>query len=171
MIEHGEPLVVSDVRGDKRFNQQIDRLTGFSTESIIALPMRCGERTTGVVEIINFADDISFGEEKVRLLQAFVDQASVALENLIERLVVLNQKDDLDVADLPPEYREPRRLTSTVDDDADIKKYQDALRENRIEIIRNALVHTNENQAAAAKLLKIQPSYLCKMIKDLGMRE
>jgi DNA-binding NtrC family response regulator len=93
------------------------------------------------------------------------------LENLIERLVVLNQKDELDVADLPPEYRELRRLTSTVDDDADIKNYQDALREKRIEIIRNALVHTTGNQAAAARLLKIQPSYLCKMIKDLGMRE
>jgi transcriptional regulator with PAS, ATPase and Fis domain len=118
--------------------------------------------------------------QKVKSLTASVLQALMKfhwpgnvreLENLIERLVVLNQKDELDVADLPPEYRELRRLTSTVDDDADIKNYQDALREKRIEIIRNALVHTTGNQTAAAKLLKIQPSYLCKMIKDLGMRE
>jgi diguanylate cyclase (GGDEF)-like protein len=81
VADHGETLLLPDVRADPRFSARIDQATGFATRSIVAVPLRTGDRMVGVIEIINALDERQFTEEDVRVLEAFADFAAVAIEN------------------------------------------------------------------------------------------
>ena len=50
----GEPLVIQDVKQDKRHFGNIDQATGFTTQDMIALPLKHWEgHTIGVLEVMN----------------------------------------------------------------------------------------------------------------------
>ncbi len=50
----GEPIVIQDVKGDQRHFGQIDQDTGFTTEDMIALPLKHWEgHPIGVLEVMN----------------------------------------------------------------------------------------------------------------------
>lgn len=78
----GEVVNIRDAYADARFNPEVDRLTGFRTRSILAMPLRNTEgRVVGVTQMINKRGDAAFTAEDEQLLQAFSAQAAVALEN------------------------------------------------------------------------------------------
>lgn len=76
----GRPLVVADVRADPRWDSGMDRRTGFTTRSILAVPMKSAGRVLGVIEVINKRRG-RFGEPDRGVLEAFAAQAAIALEN------------------------------------------------------------------------------------------
>eukprot|EP01060_Flectonema_neradi_P033902 TRINITY_DN57_c6_g1_i1.p1 TRINITY_DN57_c6_g1~~TRINITY_DN57_c6_g1_i1.p1 ORF type:complete len:868 (+),score=212.00 TRINITY_DN57_c6_g1_i1:108-2711(+) len=78
----GEPLNIPDAYADPRFNQSIDKKTGYRTCSMLCMPMidRKGE-VLGVTQMINKKSGSSFGKNDQRLLAAFSAQAAVAIEN------------------------------------------------------------------------------------------
>lgn len=84
---NSKSLVIPDARGDPRWDSRMDKLSGFVTRSILAVPMRTQDRVTGVIEVINKSAG-DFSPDDVRLLEAFAAQAAVALENarLVEGL-------------------------------------------------------------------------------------
>lgn len=49
----GQPMAVDDVAEAEGFYGGVDELTNFSTQSILATPLRVGEETVGVLEFIN----------------------------------------------------------------------------------------------------------------------
>ncbi|MGH9901122.1 MAG: GAF domain-containing protein [Pyrinomonadaceae bacterium] len=49
----GQPLVVADVRQESAFYSEVDRVTGYSTQTILATPLQCEGETVGVLEFIN----------------------------------------------------------------------------------------------------------------------
>jgi sigma-B regulation protein RsbU (phosphoserine phosphatase) len=81
VLKHGKAAVVNDVRKDKRFYAQIDRGSGFSTRSILAVPLRIRDRAIGVVEVINKRGGAGFSARDEETAGALAAQAAVAIEN------------------------------------------------------------------------------------------
>ncbi len=53
VLRHGQPLIVNDVRADERFSPDLDRETGFTTESVLSVPVIGRGKVLGVFEILN----------------------------------------------------------------------------------------------------------------------
>lgn len=81
VLKHGKAAVVNDARKDKRFYAQIDRGSGFSTRSILAVPLRIRDRAIGVVEVINKRGGGGFSARDEETAGALAAQAAVAIEN------------------------------------------------------------------------------------------
>lgn len=79
VAEKLEPLVIKDVRADKRFFSGVDKQTGFITESMIAVPLIGRAGLIGVAEIIN-PRKLDYDQEVFQLL---CRQFAIAIENAI----------------------------------------------------------------------------------------
>lgn len=75
----GMPVVVNDVSRDKRFNKDIDEVSGFITKSIIAVPLIRGRKTIGVLEVLNKADEGGFDERDLAILTGFASTEALIL--------------------------------------------------------------------------------------------
>jgi len=80
VFQHGEPLLVPDVTSDPRFYPKVDEQTGFTTKSMICVPLKLKDKTMGVIQVINKIDDRRFTEDDVRLLEGIATQAALAIE-------------------------------------------------------------------------------------------
>lgn len=81
VLTTGEVENISDPYSDPRFNQEIDKQTGFRTRSILCVPIvhKRGTRI-GVAQILNKRGG-SFGSTDEARLQSFAAQISASLEN------------------------------------------------------------------------------------------
>jgi GAF domain-containing protein len=90
----GQPIAVSDVAQDTRFNRDFAKSTGYVPRSILATPLLVGERVLGVMEVLDKINGPSFGMQDMELLGLFARQAALAIdqaqntENLSEALVL-----------------------------------------------------------------------------------
>jgi signal transduction protein with GAF and PtsI domain len=57
VLSSGQPMAVSDVGEEQTFYAEVDRSTGFSTQSILATPLRHHDEVIGVLEYINRTGD------------------------------------------------------------------------------------------------------------------
>lgn len=78
---HGRSLIVNDTGTDDRFAPDISRSVGFPAHSILAVPMKVRETTSGVIEIINKKTRRYFSQEDLDWLEIFAVQAAIAIEN------------------------------------------------------------------------------------------
>lgn len=53
VLMSGQPMAVSDVGEDSSFYAEVDRATGYSTQTILATPLRFKDEIIGVLEFIN----------------------------------------------------------------------------------------------------------------------
>jgi len=97
VAERGQTLLLPDVSADPRFSPRMDETTRFATRSILAVPLRTGDRVIGVVEVINALDEREFNPEDVEILEAFAEFAAVAVNNsrTHEALREANRNDPL----------------------------------------------------------------------------
>jgi len=58
-----------------------DAQTGFTSKSLLAVPLMFKDQVIGVLEVINRMDGLPFVEDDQTLLSAFAGQAAVAIEN------------------------------------------------------------------------------------------
>jgi len=96
-----ENLIVNNVADSQRFNPAIDKKTGFTTQSILCIPIRTpSEDVIGVVELINKID-ADFNKGDLQLLEGIVSQVAISLQGAItvETLSATRRKemDFLDV--------------------------------------------------------------------------
>ena len=78
----GETINIEDAYADKRFNQEVDRRTGYRTRSILCAPVvDAGGRVVAVLQILNRLDGEPFDDDDERLLGSFVGQIAIALRN------------------------------------------------------------------------------------------
>ena len=61
----GIPMFVSDVRTEPLFNNKVDEKTGFTTRSIVCIPLETHGKISGVIEIINIEDMEFFSEKNI----------------------------------------------------------------------------------------------------------
>ncbi|MBI4787922.1 MAG: GAF domain-containing protein [Chloroflexi bacterium] len=81
VTQHGQPLLVPDVRRDPRWFKGFDKDTRFVTRSVLAAPIQVADRTIGAVELINRRDGSPFTEADEKLLGMFAASAGIAIEN------------------------------------------------------------------------------------------
>lgn len=83
VAEHREPVLVENAANDGRFFSRADDLTGFSTKSLIAVPLIGRGGLLGVAEILNPRERDSFSGHDLELFQALCRQVAVAMENAL----------------------------------------------------------------------------------------
>jgi len=75
----GEPIAIAESLQDARFTPDVSEGTGYTPRSILAVPMRSEQRTTGVLEILDKRDG-TFSLRDIELASVFADQAAVAIQ-------------------------------------------------------------------------------------------
>jgi GAF domain-containing protein/CheY-like chemotaxis protein len=87
VAEQGDPLLVPDVRLDPRHYGTVDEAVGFTSRSILCVPLVVKGKVIGVIEVINKLDGASsdsearFNENDLELLKAMAAPVAVAIEN------------------------------------------------------------------------------------------
>ncbi|MFH1605588.1 MAG: GAF domain-containing protein, partial [Pseudomonadota bacterium] len=77
----GRVINIVDAYMDARFNQEIDRRTGYRSRSILCMPIVAkGARIIGVMEVLNRKAG-AYGSADERRLRAFCAEAAVSIEN------------------------------------------------------------------------------------------
>ena len=91
----GTPLIIQDAYADPRFNRSIDEQTGFSTQSILCVPIRTvrGE-IIGVAQTLNKRNG-KFTKQDMLLLEAMTSQGTLALQSaqFIERMQSIRRQE------------------------------------------------------------------------------
>jgi diguanylate cyclase (GGDEF)-like protein len=80
VAETGNPLVVPDVRLDKHWARFAKQHPDLHLRSIACLPIRCGEKTLGVMQLHNSSLDL-LPEYSISFLRVLCDYAAIALQN------------------------------------------------------------------------------------------
>jgi GAF domain-containing protein len=80
VVMTGQPIAISNVRQDARFNQDFAKSTGYVPTSILATPLLAGEQVIGVMEVLDKIDAASFGMQDMSLLGLFANQAALAIQ-------------------------------------------------------------------------------------------
>lgn len=84
VVMTGQPLSISNVRQDPRFNQDFAKSTGYVPNSILATPLLAGDRVIGVMEVLDKVNASAFGIQDMELLAMFANQAAIAIEQSIQ---------------------------------------------------------------------------------------
>jgi signal transduction histidine kinase len=85
------PVIENDGQRSATHFGMPDKQTGFTSRSLLAVPMQIKDRILGVIEVINRKDGLPFVEDDQNLLTAFAGQAAVAIENA--RLLALTDQE------------------------------------------------------------------------------
>lgn len=80
VVMSGQPLTISNVQLDSRFNQDFAKSTGYVPKSILAMPLKSGERVLGVIEVLDKVGSATFGMQDMELLGMFAQQAAIAID-------------------------------------------------------------------------------------------
>ena len=75
----GQPLAVSDVASDPRFDRTAAESTGYVPRSILAVPLLDDSGSIGVLEVLDRRGDQGFGLRDLDLASVFARQAAVAI--------------------------------------------------------------------------------------------
>ncbi|HOX28307.1 MAG TPA: GAF domain-containing protein, partial [bacterium] len=88
----GKPVISNEVAKDSRFDATLDREVGFSTKSILCVPMMKDDEISGVLEVINKSGgEVNFTEGDLNLLQTIANESAIALKNSL----LMQEKNEL----------------------------------------------------------------------------
>jgi GAF domain-containing protein len=79
VMTHNKPICVNDVSQDPRWFGEVE--TGFTTQSLICVPLQMEGRSVGVLEALNKHNPAGFDAGDIALLSAFAASATIAIEN------------------------------------------------------------------------------------------
>ncbi|RMF29262.1 MAG: GAF domain-containing protein [Chloroflexi bacterium] len=80
VAREGKPLLVPEARADPRFCPEVDKASGFTTRSILCVPLQAKGRTLGVIEVMNKREG-EFTPRDQQLLESLSTSAAIAVEN------------------------------------------------------------------------------------------
>jgi len=80
-VKNKKPAIVTDPYEDKRFFQNIDKQTGFTTSTILSVPLLSKGKILGIIEAINKKGGEPFNEGDLNLVSNYAEHAAIALEN------------------------------------------------------------------------------------------
>jgi len=102
----GQPVAIADVAQEETFYAEVDRATGYSTQTILATPLRVEGETVGVLEFVNRLGDppyqpftpaeMDIAAHFADAIATLVDALETAglVETLFERSVKTNEKGE-----------------------------------------------------------------------------
>ena len=81
VVQNNKPLIVNNVASDPRFNNAVQKKTGYVTRTMAAIPMRVKGQCIGVIELINKTETRGFTQGDMDILSLLSDQAAIAYTN------------------------------------------------------------------------------------------
>jgi signal transduction histidine kinase len=116
-VQTRAPVIENDSQRSTAIRYEAtDKQTGFTSKSLLAVPMQIKDRMLGVIEVINRKDGLPFVEDDQNLLTAFAGQAAVAIENA-RLLALTDQELARSVEELQVMGRIVRELNASLDVD------------------------------------------------------
>lgn len=97
VVKTGESVFVPDTSIDRHFTGRVDLISGFTTKSVIAVPIKYHGKIYGVIELINRNTGGIFCDFEHMILKSIADYSGIAFANAIlyERAVTLGITDPL----------------------------------------------------------------------------
>ncbi|XP_035266769.1 dual 3',5'-cyclic-AMP and -GMP phosphodiesterase 11A isoform X1 [Anguilla anguilla] len=85
VAEHGETVNIPDAYQDRRFSDEIDKLTGYKTKSLLCMPIRNSDgEVIGVAQAINKdPGGALFTEDDEKVLQMYLPFCGIAISNAL----------------------------------------------------------------------------------------
>lgn len=97
------PLAIDDVPNDTRHYSKIDDLVGFTTKSLLGVPLILHGRPIGVFEVFN--KHSNYTEEDILIVETLASLASTALQNdLLEKNIMSSQDEARELDKLKNEF-------------------------------------------------------------------
>jgi signal transduction histidine kinase len=145
IVLNRKPVRIADVPGDPRFFDNVDRVTGRPTRSLLGIPLITKNKVVGVLETLNKHKG-KFTEADESVLLVLGAQAAVAIEN-----ARLFQQSDL-ISEFVHELRTPLASLSTA---TYLLLQPELAREQRDQIIHNIHNETLRLNSMAASFLDL----------------
>ena len=76
----GESIIENDVQGSSSFDPEMDGITGFTTRSVLCVPIISQGKVVGIIEVLNKREG-DFSEDDRDVLHSIATSVSIALEN------------------------------------------------------------------------------------------
>lgn len=76
VIETGEPAMIADCRKDDRWTAKVDGTTGFSTDSMVCVPLCTDDEAFGCIQLINKTDGTLFDEKDLAFAATLAQEIS-----------------------------------------------------------------------------------------------
>ncbi|MBN1104697.1 MAG: GAF domain-containing protein [Deltaproteobacteria bacterium] len=99
VVRTRKPKIIQDVARSKRFSDKFDKITGFTTRSMICVPLLLRDKTIGAVQVLNKRQGKPFTRHDLELLTALSQQIAVAMDNA-HLYQLLAERFELTVAEL-----------------------------------------------------------------------
>jgi signal transduction histidine kinase len=87
VAQTGQSLIINDVSQDKRFFSGVDAKTGFTSRSLLTIPLQVHDRIIGVLQVINKTEG-DFSDNDLVFSETLAGSAATAIQNaqLVEAL-------------------------------------------------------------------------------------
>ena len=95
VAQKGEPLIVENVKNDSRWHKDISETLKFPIRSIACVPMKVGNKTIGVIEVIDKENGEIFNKDDLKSLSTYALLASAAIGNAWNMLQVKRENKEL----------------------------------------------------------------------------
>ena len=91
----GKIVNIPEAYDDSRFNQEVDKKSGYRTRSILCMPILAGKEVVGVIQLLNKAEG-PFDDEDEEVMASFLSIAGPILKNshLFTQVGVKKSKDE-----------------------------------------------------------------------------
>jgi len=100
---YGKPVVIDDVASDKRHYKKIDELAGFTTKSILGVPVIVGEKTIAVLEVFNKLEP--YTSEDVWIAETISALIAASLQtNSLEKKIQATQDEARELEQMKNEF-------------------------------------------------------------------
>jgi signal transduction histidine kinase len=170
VYQKNRPVSLHNAQNDVRICRDIERALGFSTHSILAVPLIFRGQTIGVLEVVNKRNQVHYTEDDLTILDTLASQAAVAVMSTLlfeETQRAYKDVDDLEkmktdfIAVASHELRTPLGLIlghSTFlyelnKDDAQRRQLDIIIRNaNRLKKIIEDLANVNSTQTGSARI-------------------
>jgi Nif-specific regulatory protein len=114
---------------------------------------------------LNVPENFSVPEEIIESIKNYQWPGNIRqLENAIERALVMGNRKELKKEDLPKDILDDE--TETIEAGKSLKDAQDVFKKS---YVLKTLSRARGNRTRAAEILKIQRTYLSRLIKELGI--
>lgn len=123
---HGKPLIVPNARESPLFNPEVDSQTGFTTRTIVCVPLLMHDRTVGVLQVMNKENPEGFTTDDAEWLTMMGQQIAIALDNA--QLFARQQEKVRELATL-------NAVSRTINSDLDVNAVLDVVTQSALELL------------------------------------